>query len=1172
VAPAERLDFRLCGGLRVSCGGEKIPLKTTARQGRLALAYLVIHHDQAVTRDELISSFGADLDPRRVSTSLSQTLSRLRHVLGPDRLEKLPAGAVCLHGPLRVDIEVADRALTEGRLALAAEDWEEASRDAQAGLGELTGKVLANDEAEWLEEVRGDVHDLEIELIELRAGAALGLGEWAEAQKAARAVIAADRKRESAWALLIRAQAGQGDAALASQTFHELKTLLMEECGLMPSRELIALHDRLVEGGLTRRGRSSGSVAFPPALSLESGDDAFVGRDDVLALLRTHYAKAKDGDRQFVLLSGEPGIGKTRLASEFARDAHADGATVLYGRSDAETLVPYQPFVTAIDHYVGECGDALAEELDDDLSELSRLIPSIARTLPALREPLAVEPEMRRFRLFNAVARVLAFIARDRPAVLVLDDLQWADASTALLLRHTVREVGHVRLLLLGTLRDVEECASEQLADLIARPRPGLERIRLHGLDADEIAELVHARQGRDASERAVGVLQKATGGNPLLLEETLKVLAESDTSGNGLSERAVRDVGLPEGAKHVIGRRLERLSGTAQRVLADASVVGAEFGVRLVEIVSEVPAKHVIPALEDAEAAGLVREVPDAGDRYSFSHALVREVLLDGQSTARRRRLHHEIGEALEATGDPSAAELAHHFTESQDPADADRALEYSLAAGAEAKRQLAYEDAAGHFRRALRLLALGDEARRCEVLLELGGVELRQGSPDAKTTFQHAFDLAERNGLAALQADAALGFASRYTEVGVVDRQGIALLRAARDAVGTSDPALQARLSAALADNLHFAPEPGEAMRLSGEALQLAPGDDAHARAVALESRHSALLSIEHLDERLELSQQLIDLAQDERDRELEALGRHWRIYDLLEAAEMTEAARERELLDTLARELRQPLYLHFAAGWDVVWAQLAGKVDEVEPHARRFRELGIEAQARDTETIYLAQLQALRRRQERHHEFISAVQAAVEANPTLLVWRAGLLLTHLASGNTTTAVAEFEWFAHDRFSRVRRDMFWFSAMCVLAETCSVLRDVARAQELYELLEPYKDRNVQVTQAACWGSAERFLGLLAAASGRHELADAHLTSAIAKNLACGNPAAAAIVCRDLARLLLARGGADDLERAGVLLGELLRAARATGRQALIERIEADVEAVEQARRALVK
>jgi DNA-binding SARP family transcriptional activator len=1170
VAPAERLDLRLCGGLRVSCGDEHLALSRTARQGRLVLAYLALHRGRAVGRAELMAHVWTEPDPVRVAASLSQTLSRLRQILGRDRLERLASGAVRLTGPVRIDVEHARETLAESRLAVARGRWKEASAAAQDALSELAGEVLAGDEAAWLDDVRREVADLRVDALELRAHAALQLRAWADAVAAARGAVETSATRESAWALLIEAQAARGDVALATETFHEIKARLIES-GLTPGPELVEVNRRLVAGELT--SDTPAGAAFPAALAVEGDGGGFVGRAAILRQLRMRYRQAAAGVRQLVLLCGEPGIGKTRLAGELAREAHADGAVVLYGRSDEETLVPYQPFVTAIGHYLADSPKgALARERAPELSELSRLLPDLGWRMPEIREPLAVEPEMRRYRLFTAVASVLAFIARERPVVLILDDLQWSDQSTALLLQHTIHEIRNARLLVLGTLRDVEACRSPGLADFLARPAPHYERVSLLGLDASETAAFVTLRRGRGATDDGVGALLADTGGNPLLLAETLKSVAESHSPADAITAPALRRAGVPSRVKQVLARRVARLSEPAQRVLADASVIGVGFDVRVLELMGP-DRERVLGALEEAEAAGLLREVPDAIDRYEFSHALVRETLREGQSGARRRRLHHRIGEALEALSGTSAAhpaEIAHHFSESREPGDAQKALEYSLLAGDRAAQSLAHEDAAGHYRRALRLLAPGDEPRRCEVLLALGRVQLRQGSSEARKTFLHASELAERNGLVEQLGRAALGVASRYTEAGVVDNEGIALLRAARAALGDRPTLLAVRLTARLADSLHFAPDPGEAEQLSRHALELARAlGDPRSLAAALECRHAALLSVEHLEERLRLSRELVELAQQVSERELEALGRHWRIYDLLEAGRVEEARGECAMLAALARELRQPLYEHFAVGWEVVWALMAGQVGDVEPLAQRFYELGIQAQARDTETIHRAQLIALRRRQELLAEFVTTVQSAVEANPTLLAWRAVLPLAHLASGDPAAAVAEFGWFAQEGFSRVRRDMFWLTTMCVLAETCALLRDGASAAALYEQLKPFEHCNVQVTQAACWGSTERFLGLLAAVVGRWDTAAAHLESAIAKNEAGANPAAAALVRRDLAKLLMARQGAGDLDRAVELLREPLRVARESGTPSLIGRIQAEVDAVDRARRA---
>ena len=1155
-------------------GAEEIDLSKTARQGRLALAYLVLNRNRTIARDELMEHLWPDPDPQRVAASLTQTLSRLRNALGPESLERLPGGAVRLRGEFRLDIESAHAALVNGRQACDAGAWPSAHAASDTVLASLAGEVLAGDEADWLEPVRRNVTELRVEALELRAAAALRMGAAGDAEAAARSAIEAAETRESAWALVLKAQAARGDIALATETFHDFRTRL-REYGLTPSPELIELHRGLVEGE-SARADPERPIAFPAALSIESGEAPFIGREDVLTRLRGRFARAEAGTRQFVLLSGEPGIGKTRLAAVFAHDAHAAGANVLYGRSDTDSLVPYQPFIAAIEHYIAQRGHRdFARDLDLELRELSRLIPGLRQYMPTLLEPppVEMEPEMARFRMFDAVSRVFASIAKDRPAVLILDDLHWADTSTALLVRHTMQQLEGVRLLIIGTFRDVEACRSEDLAELLARlqPKPAFEQISLQGLDPGETAAFVAARHGWHATAGFIRQLRYATDGNPLFIEETLKSLEEGGLAdGETVSEQALSPIAVPEPVTAVIARRLLRLSDATRRMLAVASVVGAEFQLGLLVALVERDEDEIIAELEEAAAAGLVRESTDEVFHYAFSHALVREVLREQQSHSRRVRLHRRIGDALEGLREPAEpAELAHHFFESREIDGGAKAVRYCVEAGDRASESFAHEEAAEHYGRALvalQLQAPPDERARCDVLLALGRAESRQGEPAARGTFEQAADLARRHGMPENLGHAALGFASRYTEAGVVDVPGIALLREAIDALGTGASALRAELMARLADNLHFAPERDETAALSDAALVIAREvGDTHALVAALESRHAALLHIEHLDERLSLSQELLELAERVGERELEALGHHWRIYDLLEAGDVEAARREHGALAELAIELRQPLYDHFAVGWEVVWALMAGRLGDVERLAQESYTLGKRAQARDAETVYRAQLIALRRRELRLPEFISTVQSAVEEHPAIMAWRAVLPLAHLAAGRPEEALAEFEHLARDDFSGVRRDMFWFTAVCVLAETCALIRDTDRARVLYRMLLPYKDRDVQVTQAVCWGSSERFLGLLAAAMSDWDAATAHFESAIAKNAASGNSGSESLVQRDYAEMLAARSAPGDLDRAAALLRETLNAAQSAGMPQLSAYIRARIEAIEQ-------
>ena len=942
------------------------------------------------------------------------------------------------------------------------------------------------------------------------------------------------------------------------------------------------------EGGHTLAITPSGALYAPPprerlalqaALTTEARERPFVGRRRILDRLTRRYALAGDASTQFALLCGEPGVGKTRIVSEFARLAHDDGAIVLYGRSNAESIVPYQPFITAIQHYLAHRHDeALAKKLDLELCELGRFIPGLRRSTATLAAPLAAEPEARRYRLFEAVTRLLTYVAEESPVVLILDDLHWADASTALLLRHVVQGLQDARLLVLGTMRDVESCRSEDLVQLLARMRPqqhAFERISVQGLDADETAALVAAHNPAEVGDAFVRRLRRATAGNPLFIREMLKSLDElQDGEGGAVpSELALTRIGVPEGAQAMIAQRIQQQSELAQKVLADASVVGTEFSLGVLDVLASEPVDEVIGALEEATRAGLIRESDEQLDRFVFTHALVRDALCEQQSASRRVRLHRRIGEALEqaAPAAVNAAELAHHFFASRDLDAGQKAVQYCVRAGDVAARALAHEAALEHYRGALIALdmqAPEDERRRCEVLLAIGGVELRRGDPAARATFQAAAQLARRHGQLDQLGCAALGFAGRYSEAGIVDHVAIGLLEEALAALPEEDSTLRAQLTARLADALQFTGDSARTTALSHEALLMARRlGDTRTLITALESRHTALLHIEHLDERLRLSEEILALADEVGERELKAVGLHWRIFDLLEASDVVTARREHAALTDLAEQLRQPLYHHFAVGWEVVWAQMQGRVADSERLAREAFELGKRAQARDAETVYAIQMIALRRRENRLSDQVATIRSAIEQHPSLIAWRATLPLANLAAGRHADAVAGFEELAADDFAAIPRDMFWFTAVCILAETCSLIGDRARAAVLYERLLPYRHRNVQVTQAAFWGSTERFLGVLAATMSRPEAAAEHFDAAIVRNEAADCPMAAAVVRRDYAEMLLARGAPGDLDAAAELLAQVLANAEAAGITVLVTQIQSRLEDVRRLR-----
>jgi hypothetical protein len=702
---------------------------------------------------------------------------------------------------------------------------------------------------------------------------------------------------------------------------------------------------------------------------------------------------------------------------------------------------------------------------------------------------------------------VLAAAARDTPTVLILDDLQWADTSTRLLLGHLLRDAEPTRMLIVGTQRE----------DGPALPR-AFERIELAGLDAAEIEALVAVHDVPGSSDAFVRRLQEWTEGNPFYIEETLRSLA-------GASD--LSRIVVPAGVKALIGDRLSRLSETAGQVLNVASVIGRDFRLELLEALIEQPVDQIIAALEEATAAGLVCEIPDDADCFVFTQALVREVVYERQSASRRVRLHNRIAMALEEAGPrlaPSPAALAHHFLACRHLDREGKAIGYLVQAAEQATASLAYEDAVAAYRSALTAmsdLALSDECRRCALLLALGHAEARAGDPAARDTFVRAAELAVQERLPEQLAEAALGRANEVHQAGTIDREGIEWLDAALGALGEQESALHARLLARMANLLHFAGQSDRVHALSSRAVEMARriGDPA-ALVEALESRHAALLHA-HLDERLRLSEELLALARRIGERELECVALHWRSFDLLESGAADAAREHSKALARLADELRQPTYTYFSMRWDSLWAQADDRLEDAARVIEEAEAVGVRAQYPDVHVQAMGARLALGYRQRMLGGFAAMIEASIAENPQLQVNRPALALAHVQAGNRDAATAEFEALAADGFTAFPHDVIWFSTICVLAEVCAGLGDTERAAKLYDLIQPHRGRLVMVGMATCWGSAERYLAMLAAARGDEETARAHAEAALAANEAAGITSMARMVREDFADLL---------------------------------------------------
>ena len=475
------------------------------------------------------------------------------------------------------------------------------------------------------------------------------------------------------------------------------------------------------------------AIARPPALLAAAGVD-FVGREAEIAQMQEVWHRSKGGRHQLVLVAGEPGIGKTRLSLEFARTRAAEGSTVLVGYSDEENLVPYQPFVECLSWYFHHCPEA---ELRDQLAaiggggELGQFVPELRNRIPDLPSPPRMDPEGQRYRLFEVVAAMLALASRERPMLLIFDDMHWADRPTLLLLRHVIRSARTASFTIVATYRESELGRTHPMAEMLItlRREPGVTRLVLHGLGIRQVSALVHSIVGPDAPSQLPQVVMDSTDGNPFFATEMLRNLAETgalDRVGGRITE--IANLGLSEGIKEVIGRRLSRLSEACNRVLGVAAIIGREFDATLLEAVADLPDNDLLDALEEATRAQLVGESRQVSGRFVFMHALIRETLYSELSSLRRVRLHRRVADAIERLAEnmpnPPLAELAYHFSQAASAGAVDKAIDYATRAGDRAADGLAHEEAARLFDIALHSLEFrttGPETVRLRVDLHM-------------------------------------------------------------------------------------------------------------------------------------------------------------------------------------------------------------------------------------------------------------------------------------------------------------------------------------------------------------------------------------------------------------------------------------------------------------------
>lgn len=883
--------------------------------------------------------------------------------------------------------------------------------------------------------------------------------------------------------------------------------------------------------------------------------EAFVGRQQELGTLRAELDAARDGRGRIVLLAGEPGIGKTRTATELSHFAMHAGADIAWGRCHEEAgAPPYWPWTQVIRACV-ERADAATLSAD-----LGVGAPDIADIVPDIRAILAIaqsesgprDPAEARFRLFDSVCRFLIAQARRRTLLVLLDDLHWADAPSLRLLEFLAPEIGTERLLLVGTYRENELSRRHRLSDTLgALTRVAhVSRLRLSGLDEQDVRDFVALAAGVTPSATLVDSLHQQTEGNPLFLREVVRFLRDQGhfaKSATGQLPGAT--VRIPEGVREVIGRRLNLLSPSCNEVLHIASVIGREFALDVLLRAASQNEDDVVAAIDEAQDARILEEL--APRRYQFTHALIRMTLYDELRASQRRRLHRIVGEAIEALHrrdpTPVLADLAHHFHEAALGGDATRAIDYALRAGRQANAALAFEDALACFQNALDMLAQDDTAEtdstRAAVLFELGESQRKINDfATAQATLRAAAKIARAHGLTDLLCDIALSYELAEWRQGYSGDSTVAdLLEAARGLLPRTISRRRIRITSVLSRARIYTGAISEARNLMREALRMARS---FGNSALVDASPSLLNDFawgpEDSEELRGYALEIAAAARAEGDMEMVSQSLFRAAVHSLELGLVRECETIAEDMRQVDARLRQPALRYFDIGLRAMLALLRGDLKAAEAVILEGLRLRAPGNTQSSDPLSVA-IFTLRREQGRIAELRPLVLAFAERDEAT-TWLPGLALMHLEFGDRDAARALLASLAADGFAAVPRDGRWTTSLVYLAEVCVRLDDPAHAAALYERLLPWAGRNIVLGGGSgCPGSTDRFLGMLAGTMRRWTDAERHFGLALAINERGGALAPLAHTQHDFAQMLLERRFPGDRERA---LG-LLRQAR---------------------------
>jgi class 3 adenylate cyclase len=860
---------------------------------------------------------------------------------------------------------------------------------------------------------------------------------------------------------------------------------------------------------------TSAQTPLPRTLELQS-TVRIVERDVELNQLAEVLKRAtEEKGRHLVLISGEAGQGKTTLAAVAAQAGWEAGACVLFGHGEEDLGAPYQLFAEALNDHARHADEqAFLRLVRPYASELVHLIPDLAERLPDLAPSKAAESDSERYMLFAAVVSFLQALGERQPVILVLDDLQWADQGSLQLLRHVAVSEHAARLLIVGTYRDTELHDSGRLVELfgsLRRLNVEITRIELSGLDDEGVALLMEGFAGHeldDAAHQLAEAVSRETDGNPFFVVEVLRHLAETgliyqDTEGRWSARSDLDLMSLPDSIRDVIRGRVARLGKEATSVVSLASVIGLEFDLDLLSEASEMPEDLLLDALDAAKLVALVREHPDGGGRYTFSHPLIQRLVYEDLGSARQARYHRVVGEALETIGGARpgyrVSELARHWVNATKTVDLVKAIDYSRLAADAALAGLAPDAALGYYTQALDLLARLDEpdtSLTLDLTIGLGTAQRQCGDAQFRQTLVGAARMAEALGdTDRLVAAALANTRGTVSTAGDLDGEKVAILDSAAKQLPERHRN-RALLLALQCAELTVGSPLEERQRLAEEALAIAEANQEDTVTAWVLNHLQVPLAVPALlASSVARTTRSLELAQRVGDPALLRASASCRRYSAGCEGDVEEMDRCFAITQPLVERLDQPFMVWVETLQRSTRSLIAGDIEAAERFANHAYQVGTESGQPDAFIVFGAQMLMVSWWRGNLGDMVPLIEAAIANNPGLPFFHGVLAMAH-AEGDRAGPAAELLARFGEAGYELPMNVTWLTGMVAYAEAASAIDDARSAAALLEHLRPFKDQ-WHYSDIAAAGPLSRPLGSLSTVLGRYDEAEEYFALA---------------------------------------------------------------------------